>query len=219
VVFAFPRPHQHKKLAKEGSASCHSHVRLTEMNKDGHLEDGVGREVLELEPELLQQQQEERRNWQRQSTEEIGDEEHKLPGGKIAEGNSAGLDPPGERRRAPSEHTTHRVERLLGLVVIRANQHGHGNHDGEKLRSTNAERRGRLGDERAEQLRKNVKDCARYPFYKKLPLHAKDTQISDVGAQEECPSSTHLWLQVRYSLCPWAHMSGLSTFVHAPLRL
>jgi hypothetical protein len=31
-----------------------------------------------------------------------------------------------------------------------------------------------------------------YPFYKKLPLHAEDTQISDVRAQEDCPSSEHL---------------------------
>jgi hypothetical protein len=30
------------------------------MDKDDHLEDGVGREVLELKSELLQQQQEER---------------------------------------------------------------------------------------------------------------------------------------------------------------
>ena len=56
VVFALPRPHQYKKLAKKGSASCHPHEHLTEMDKDGHLEDGVGREVLEFESELLQQQ-------------------------------------------------------------------------------------------------------------------------------------------------------------------
>jgi hypothetical protein len=56
VVFALPRPHQHKKLAEEGSAGCHPHEHLTEVDKDGHLEDGVWREVLELESELLQQQ-------------------------------------------------------------------------------------------------------------------------------------------------------------------
>jgi hypothetical protein len=54
VVFVLPRPHQYKKLAKKGSASCHPHEHLTEMDKDGHLEDGMGREVLELESELLQ---------------------------------------------------------------------------------------------------------------------------------------------------------------------
>jgi hypothetical protein len=50
----------------------------------------------------------------------------------------------------------------------------------------------------------------------KPPLHAEDTQISGVRALEDRPSSKHLWLQVLYSLCPWARMSGLSTFVHAP---
>jgi hypothetical protein len=170
VVFALPRPHQHKKLAKKGSASRHSHEHLTEMDKDGHLEDGVGCEVLELKSELLQQQQEERRNRQRQPAEEIGNEEHKLPGSKIAEGSSAGPNPPGKRRRAASEQATHRVERLLGLVMITADQHGHGDHGGEKLGSTNAERRGRLGGERAEQLGKmrKRKHCARKnPFSRK----------------------------------------------------
>jgi hypothetical protein len=140
------------------------------MDKDGHLEDGVGREVLELKSELLQQQQEERRNRQCQPAEEIGDEEHKLPGSKIAEGSSVGPDPPGERRRAPSEQAAHRVERLLGLVMIEVNQHGHGNHGGGKLGSTNAERRGRLGGERAEQLGIMGKQnhCARKnPFSRK----------------------------------------------------
>jgi hypothetical protein len=35
---------------------CHPHEHLAEVGKDGRLEDGVGREVLKLEPELLQQQ-------------------------------------------------------------------------------------------------------------------------------------------------------------------
>ena len=52
MIFALPRPHQHKKLAKKGSASRHPHKHLTEVDKDGHLEDGVGCEVLELKPEL-----------------------------------------------------------------------------------------------------------------------------------------------------------------------
>jgi hypothetical protein len=61
--------------------------------------------------------------------------------------------------------------------------------------------------------------CTHHPFYKKLPLHAEDMQISGVRTQEDCPDSKHLWPQVLYSLCPWAHMSGFSTFVHAPLQL
>jgi hypothetical protein len=58
-----------------------------------------------------------------------------------------------------------------------------------------------------------------YPFYKKLPLYAKDTQISDDRTQEDCPDSKYLESQVLYSLCLWAHVSGLSTFVYAPLQL
>jgi hypothetical protein len=142
------------------------------MDKDGHLEDGVGREVWELKSELLQQQQEEWQNRQRQPAEEIGDEEHKLPGYEIAEGSSAGLDPPGERRHAPSKQAAHGVERLLGLIMIGANQHGHGNHGGGKLGSTNAERRGRLGGERAEKLGKMRKrnHCAwKNLFQEKAP--------------------------------------------------
>jgi hypothetical protein len=61
--------------------------------------------------------------------------------------------------------------------------------------------------------------CAHHPLYEKLPLHADTTQISDVRAQEDCSSSEHLWLQVLCPLCSWAHMSGLSTFVHAPLAI
>jgi hypothetical protein len=56
VILALPRPHQHEKLAEKGSANRHSHKHLTEVDKDGQLENGVGCEVLELKPELLQQQ-------------------------------------------------------------------------------------------------------------------------------------------------------------------
>jgi hypothetical protein len=113
--------------------------------------------VLELESELLQKQQEERRNRQRQPAEEIGDEEHKLPGSEIAEGSSVGPDPPGERRRAPSEQVAHRVKRLLGLEMLRTNQHGHGDRGGRKLRSANAKGRGGLRGERMKQLGKMQK--------------------------------------------------------------
>jgi hypothetical protein len=78
--------------------------------EDGHLEDGVGREVLKLEAELLQQQQEERRDRQRQPAGEVGDEEHELPGGETAEGSGTDVDPFGERRRAPSKQVAHQVE-------------------------------------------------------------------------------------------------------------
>jgi phosphoenolpyruvate synthase/pyruvate phosphate dikinase len=40
----------------------HPHEHLPKVGEDGRLENGVGREVLKLEAELLQQQQEERRD-------------------------------------------------------------------------------------------------------------------------------------------------------------
>jgi hypothetical protein len=59
----------------------------------------VGHEVLKLEPELLQQQQEERRDRQCQPTGEVGDEQHELLDGEITEGSGASADPPSECRR------------------------------------------------------------------------------------------------------------------------
>jgi hypothetical protein len=74
--------------------------------------------VLKLEAELLQQQQEEGRDRQRQPAEEVGDEEHELPGDEVTVGRSAGSDPSGERRRAPSEQVAHQVECHLGLEAL-----------------------------------------------------------------------------------------------------
>jgi hypothetical protein len=130
------------------------------MDEDGHLEDGVGREVLELESERLQQQQEERRDRQRQPAGEVGDEEHELPGGEVTEGSGAGPDPPDERRRAPSEQAAHHVERLLSLEMLGTNQRGHGDCDSGKQKSASAKRRRGLRDERAQQLeRMQKRDC------------------------------------------------------------
>jgi predicted polyphosphate/ATP-dependent NAD kinase len=40
-------------------APATSHIHLTEVDEDGHQSDGVGREVLQLEPIVLQQCEEE----------------------------------------------------------------------------------------------------------------------------------------------------------------
>ena len=84
MVLSLPRLHQHEEMAEEGGAGDHPHKHLAEVDEDGRLEDGVVHEVLKLEPELLQQQQEERRGRQRQPAGEVGDEEHELPDGEIA---------------------------------------------------------------------------------------------------------------------------------------
>jgi hypothetical protein len=55
VVLSLPRLHQHEEMAEEGGAGDHPHEHLAEVDEDGRLEDGVGREVLKLEPELLHQ--------------------------------------------------------------------------------------------------------------------------------------------------------------------
>jgi hypothetical protein len=73
------------------------HGHRTEVGEDDRLEDEVGRKVLRLEAELLQQQHEEGRDWQRQPTGEVGDEEHELLGGERRRG---------ERRRHGSFRRT-----------------------------------------------------------------------------------------------------------------
>jgi hypothetical protein len=65
VVPGLPRLDQHEEVAEERSAGSHPYEHLTEVDEDGRLEDGVGREVLKLKPKLLQQQQEEWRDRQR----------------------------------------------------------------------------------------------------------------------------------------------------------
>jgi hypothetical protein len=159
VVLSLPRLHQHKEMAEEGGAWGHPHEHLAEVDEDGRLEDGVGHEVLKLEPELLQQQQEERRNRQRQPAGEVGDEEHELPGGEIAEGSGAGADPSGVHRRAPSEQVAHQVERPLRLETLRMakRSHGFGSSTSVEPESANAKGRRELEGERARRLEKNAK--------------------------------------------------------------
>jgi hypothetical protein len=96
VVPSLPGLDQHKEVAEEGGADGHTYEHLVEVDEDCCLEDGVGREVLKLKPGLLQQQQEEGQNWQRQPSRDVGGEQHELPGGKIANGGSAGMDSSGE---------------------------------------------------------------------------------------------------------------------------
>jgi hypothetical protein len=118
VILSLSRLHQHEEMAEEGGAGGHPHEYLAQVGEDGRLEDGVGHEVLKLEAELLQQQQEERQDRQCQPAGDVGDEEHELRGGEIAEGRGAGVDPSGERQRAPSEQVAHQVECHLRLEAL-----------------------------------------------------------------------------------------------------
>jgi hypothetical protein len=101
--------------------------------------------VLKLEPELLQQQQEERRDRQRQPTGEVGDEHHELPGAEIAEGSGAGVDPSREHRRAPSEQVAHQVERPLRLETLGMAKRSHGLCGGASAEQRNTKAKGHRG--------------------------------------------------------------------------
>jgi len=63
-VLAPPGLHQNEEIAEEDDAGPHSHEHLAQMHEDGRQEEGVGRQVLKLEAEVLQQQQQERRDRQ-----------------------------------------------------------------------------------------------------------------------------------------------------------
>jgi hypothetical protein len=118
MVLGFPRLDQHEEMAEEGRAGGHPHEHLAEVDEDGRLEDGVGREVLNLEPELLEQQQKERRDRQSQPVGDVGDEQNKLPVGEIAKWSGAGADPCCVRWRAPPKQVVHQVERRLSLEAV-----------------------------------------------------------------------------------------------------
>jgi hypothetical protein len=117
---------QHEEVTEDGSTGGHTYEHLTEVDEDGRLEDGVGREVLKLKPELLQQQQKEGRDRQCQLAGDVGSEQNELPGGKIAEGGSAGMDSSGEPQRAPPKQATHQVKRFLRLKADRVTKRSHG---------------------------------------------------------------------------------------------
>jgi hypothetical protein len=102
VVPSLPGLDQHEEVAEERSAGSHPYEHLAEVDEDGRLEDGVGREVLKLKPELLQQLQEQGRDQQRQPSGDVGDEQHEL-GGEIAEGSGAAADSSGEPVAEPPE--------------------------------------------------------------------------------------------------------------------
>jgi hypothetical protein len=159
VVLSLPRLHQHEEMAEEGGAGGHPTEHLAEVDEDVCLEDGVGREVLKLEPELLQQQQEERRDRQRQPAGEVGDEQHELPGGEITEGSGAGADPSGVHRRTPSEQVAHQVERPLRLEAlgIAKRSHGGGGDAGVEQESADAKGHRELEGERTQRLGENAK--------------------------------------------------------------
>jgi hypothetical protein len=178
MVPSLPKLDQHEEMVEQGSTGGHPYEYLTEVDKDGRLEDGVGCKVLKLEPELLQQQQEERRDRQRQPAGEVGDEQHELPGGEIVEGSGASADPPGERRRAPSEQVAHQVEHSLRLETLGMAKRSHGLCGGASAEQRNTKAKERNGARRqrgAVDWKRMQKDncCTRgEPFFKETRVLA-----------------------------------------------
>jgi hypothetical protein len=146
VVPSLPGLDQHEEVAEEGTTGGHTYEHLAEVDEDCGLEDGVGREVLKLKLELLQQQQEEGQNRQRQPARTVGGEQHELPGGEIAKGGIAGTDSSGEPWRTPPKKATHQIKRFLRLKAIRMTKRSHGvcGGTGVEQRSTKAKGRSRL---------------------------------------------------------------------------
>jgi hypothetical protein len=103
--------------------------------------------------------QEERRDRQRQPVGEVGDKQHELPGGEIAEGSGVGADPSGVHRRAPSEQVAHQVERPLRLETLGMVKRSHGVGGGAGIEQVSANAKGRreLEGERAQRLGVNAK--------------------------------------------------------------
>ena len=85
----------------------------------------MGREVLELEAEVFQQQQQERRDRQPHAGGNVRDEQHKFPGAEVAEGNRACSDPPAGLLCAPPKQAAHRAQLFLGLETAGMNKEGH----------------------------------------------------------------------------------------------
>jgi hypothetical protein len=111
----------------------------------------VGREVLKLKPKLLQQQQEEGRNRQRQPARNVGGEQHELPHGEIAKGGHAGMDSSGELWRAPPKQATHQIKRSLRLKAVRMTKRSHSVCSGAGVEQKRMKAKGR------SQLGENAK--------------------------------------------------------------
>jgi hypothetical protein len=113
-------------MPEDGDARMDPHEYLNEVDEDSHEEDGEGGEVLELKAELLQEQEEEGRDWWHQPTGDVRVEEDDLPRDQVVEGARACPDLPGELRRGPPQKAAHRVELILALKAAGLMKRRHG---------------------------------------------------------------------------------------------
>jgi hypothetical protein len=121
-----PGPNQGVEMFEDGGAGVHPHEHLHKVGEDRHEEDGVGGEMMKLEAELLQEQEEEGGDRRNQPAHNVRIEKDELPRGQVAEGNLAGPDLPGVRRRGPPQKAPHRVQLILALEAARERKRSHG---------------------------------------------------------------------------------------------
>jgi hypothetical protein len=75
---AWARSFQHEEAPKQSHRWPHPHVHLAKVDEDGHQSDGVGREMLQLEPVVLQQCEEEGGQWRHQPGQGVRHEEDEV---------------------------------------------------------------------------------------------------------------------------------------------
>jgi hypothetical protein len=121
-----PGPNQGVEMFEDGGAGAHPHEHLHEVGEDRREENGVGGEMMKLEAKLLQEQKEEGGDRRNQPAHNVRIEKDELPRGKVAEGNLAGPDLPGVRRRGPPQKAPHRVQLFLALEAARERKRSHG---------------------------------------------------------------------------------------------
>jgi hypothetical protein len=95
------------------------------VGEDGHEEDGVRGEVLELKTELLQKQKEEGGDRRHQPAGDVRVEEDELPRDQVVEGARAYPDLPGELRCSPPQEVAHRVQLFLALEAAGMSKRRH----------------------------------------------------------------------------------------------
>jgi hypothetical protein len=70
---------QHEEALEHLHQWLYPHIQLTEVDEDGHQSDGLGRKMLQLEPVVLQQREEEGGQWWHQPRQGVCREEDKVP--------------------------------------------------------------------------------------------------------------------------------------------
>jgi hypothetical protein len=92
---------QHKEAPEQPHRWPYPYIHLTEVDKDDHQSDGVRRKMLQLEPVVLQQCEEEGGQRRHQSHQGVRCEEDKVPRPHVGQRCGPALHLPRETKRLP----------------------------------------------------------------------------------------------------------------------